>query len=101
MSNDEIKALIKRRRAQMLVHSYLYYAKDEPIISDDQWQAWANELTKLQNDNPKLCKLGYYDKDFSDWDGSTGMHLPQHIIIEQLAERILRTYNTIDKTTTI
>lgn len=98
MTNDEIKSLIKRRRGQMLVHSYLYYVKDEPIISDDQWQAWADELTQLQNDNPKLCKLKYFDKEFFDWDGSTGMHLPQHIIIEQLADKVLRAYNALDKT---
>lgn len=101
MTNDEIKSLIKRRRGQMLVHSYLYYVKDEPIISDDQWQAWADELTQLQNDNPKLCKLKYFDKEFFDWDGSTGMHLPQHIIIEQLADKVLRAYNALDKTITI
>ena len=101
MNNDEIKSLIKRRRGQMLVHSYLYYVKDEPIISDDQWQAWADELTQLQNDNPKLCKLKYFDKEFFDWDGSTGMHLPQHIIIEQLADKVLRAYNALDKTITI
>lgn len=100
MSNDEIKALIKRRRGQMLVHSYLYYVKDDPIISDDLWQTWADELTQLQNDNPKL-KIGYYDKEFFDWDGSTGMHLPKHQLIEQLADKVLRAYYSVDKTATI
>lgn len=101
MSPDEIKALIKRRRGQMLVHSYLYYVKDESIISDDQWQAWADELAQLQNNHPKLCKIKYYDKEFFDWDGSTGMHLPKHILVEQMADRVMFAYNTIDKTITV
>jgi hypothetical protein len=100
MLSNDIKELIKRRRGQMLVHSYLYYVKDDPIISDDQWQAWADELTQLQNDNPKL-KIGYYDKEFFDWDGSTGMHLPKHQLIEQLADKVLRAYYSVDKTATI
>ena len=32
----------------MLVHSYLYYKLDNPIIDDDTWQKWANELAELQ-----------------------------------------------------
>ena len=80
MSDQKIKDLIKRRRGQMIVHSFLYYSMDNPIISDDTWQAWADELTELQSKYPKLCKLQYYDKNFKDWDGSTGMHLPQTII---------------------
>lgn len=93
MTNDEIKTLIKRRRAQMLVHSYLYYRMDESIVSDDTWQKWADELTKLQNDNPKCCKIKYYDSEFVDWDGSTGMHLPDSIIVQQRAEHILRVHH--------
>lgn len=93
MTNDEIKTLIRRRRAQMLVHSYLYYHMDESIVSDDTWQKWANELTKLQNDNPKCCKIKYYDSEFADWDGSTGMHLPSHIIVQHQAEQVLRSYH--------
>ena len=88
MTENEIKVLIRRRRAQMLVHSFLYYQMDDPVISDDQWQVWADELAQLQKDYPKLCKIGYYDKDFADWDGSTGMHLPRHIVIEQRAKQV-------------
>lgn len=92
MSDQEIKDLIKRRRGQMIVHSYLYYAMDNSIISDDTWQAWADELTELQTKHPKLCKLDYYDKNFKDWDGSTGMHLPQTIVEKGLAVKVLRAY---------
>jgi hypothetical protein len=92
MTDTEIKELIKRRRGQMLVHSYLYYHMDTSIIPDDQWQTWADELTKLQLDHPKCCKINYYDRDFKDWDGSTGMHLPSSIIIQHKAEQVLRAY---------
>jgi NAD-dependent DNA ligase adenylation domain len=81
----------------MLVHSYLYYQMDNPIISDDQWQAWADELTKLQTENPKLCKIGYFDKEFKDWDGSTGMHLPKTITVEQRAKQVLRAYDEMNR----
>jgi NAD-dependent DNA ligase len=95
MTNDDIKALIRRRRAQMLVHSYLYYEADDPIISDDLWQQWANELEELQRSYPKCCKLEYYDKEFQDWDGTTGNHLPRTIIIEGLAKQVRRSYDKV------
>jgi NAD-dependent DNA ligase len=94
--SDEIKALIKRRRAQMIIHSYIYYELNENLISDDQWQAWAEELHKLQTDNPKLCKIRYYDKEFSDWDGTTGNHLPKTIIVETRAKQILENSKNYD-----
>ena len=90
LSTAEAKEFIRRRRAQMIVHSYLYYEADSPIISDDQWQSWADELTLLQAEYPKACKLGYYDKEFADWDGTTGNHLPRNILVQQRAEQVLR-----------
>ena len=97
MTNDEIKTLIRRRRAQMLVHSYLYYHADDSIISDDTWQMWADELTKLQTENPKCCKINFHDIEFKDWDGSTGMHLPSNIMIQQRAEQVSRAYQQFKK----
>ena len=68
---------IKQRRSQMLVHSCLYYQLDTSIVTDGQWQEWADELTQLQKDHPKLCEgMGWYDEYFRDWSGATGMHLP-------------------------
>lgn len=67
---------IRQRRAQMLVHSCLYYELDDSVVDDHTWQHWADELTKLQSDYPEYTKIGYYDREFEDWDGSTGMHLP-------------------------
>jgi len=74
---------IQQRRIQMLAHSYLYYELDDPIVSDDQWQRWADELTQLQAAHPNAC--GFYAHVFSDWDGSTGMHLPRDEWVRQSA----------------
>lgn len=89
LDKSDIKNLIRRRRGQMLVHSYLYYWMDSPIISDDQWQAWADELETLQRDNPDCLTIGYYDKEFSDWTGATGAHLPNNVYIINLSRQLL------------
>lgn len=68
---------IVQRRTQMFVHSYLYYVLDQPIVSDHTWQRWADDLALMQRNHPKLV-VGFFDADFADWDGSTGMHLPQY-----------------------
>ena len=82
---------IKQRRSQMLIHSYLYYHKDTSIVSDHQWQHWANELTSLQTQHNH--SIGFYDKAFNDWDGSTGMHLPVDQWIQRKAEQLLTYMN--------
>jgi len=70
MSTERIKHL----RSMLLIHSYLYYQMDDPLISDEQWQVWAEELKILQKDGN--ITIGWYDKEFADWDGTTGVHLP-------------------------
>lgn len=58
----------------LLVHSYLYYKLDSPIVTDHKWQDAANELAKLQQGRD--CRIDCYDEAFEDWDASTGYHLP-------------------------
>ena len=60
----------------MLVHSYLYYEMDESVIDDHTWQRWANELAELQDNNPDSCNIGFFDKEFEGWNGSSGYDLP-------------------------
>lgn len=86
---------IVQRRIQMFIHSYLYYVLDRPIVSDHQWQAWANELRMLQRNHPKLA-IHFYDEDFADWDGSTGMHLPQYVWIVDRAHHLLHLHERAD-----
>ena len=74
--DDPIVEMIRRRRAQMLIHSCLYYELNESMVSDHQWQAWADELAKLQQEHPDKCVIGFFDEEFKDWDGSSGYHLP-------------------------
>lgn len=76
VDTDAIKAKIRHRRAQMLVHSCIYYELNDNIVSDHKWQAWADELEALQKAHPECMEIGFYDANFKDWDGSTGNHLP-------------------------
>lgn len=66
---------IKRRRLQILVHSAIYYVYDDNIIPDDQFDSWSYELVKLMKENPDAYS-DRFDKEFKDWDGSTGYDLP-------------------------
>lgn len=92
--NDPVNELqtvaerIKQRRSQMLVHSYIYYELDHNIVSDHQWQAWANELRDLQL--VYGWRIDWYDKDFKDWDGSTGCHLPKDNRTISIARKLLK-----------
>lgn len=87
--DEEIRALIKRRRLQMIYHSYIYYHLDTNVVSDDLWQAWADQLTQLQKDHPECCNIDTYDYEFKDWDGTTGMHLPHSGIERGMATYII------------
>lgn len=78
---------VRQRRTQMLVHSFLYYEMNETIVSDDTWQRWADELVQLQAQHP--APIGFYDEEFADWDGATGMHLPQDGYVRAAALKLL------------
>jgi NAD-dependent DNA ligase len=76
MCDQTLKEKIKQRRAQMLIHSCIYYEMNDNIVTDHKWQEWADELQKLQEDNPDSCKIGFFDYEFNNWTGATGNHLP-------------------------
>jgi hypothetical protein len=75
-NEDEIKTKIRQRRAQMLIHSCIYYELNDNIVSDHRWQSWADELEALQLANPDCCNIDFFDIEFRNWDGATGNHLP-------------------------
>lgn len=76
IEGDEIRALILRRRLQVLVHSCIYYVFNENIVSDSTWSGWAGELARLQKRYPFIASRVDYAQGFQDFDGSTGFHLP-------------------------
>lgn len=91
--------LIKRRRRQMLIHSYLYYRRDESVISDHLWQKWADELVELQAASPEAVMIDFYDEAFHDWDGSTGFHLPADLGIAKAGQRLLDQVKEVEAAT--
>lgn len=76
MTTDEIKALIQRRRLQVLIHSCIYYVFSESLVTDEQWKQWALELMRLQAEHPDLAGQVVYAAEFQGFDPSTGYHLP-------------------------
>jgi hypothetical protein len=50
---DGDAALLKRRALQFLVHSFLYYRLDEPVLSDEAFDRIAQELRRLRKAQPQ------------------------------------------------
>lgn len=77
MNRDLVYALIERRRRQILVHSILYYNLNATLIPDHVYDAWAQELIRLQTDYPDIAAhVGYHDEAFQNFTSSTGFDLP-------------------------
>ena len=70
-----ISELIRRRRLQILVHSYIYYELDQNIISDEIWSKWALQLENLQQKYPEIADTVEYAEVFKNFDHSTGQDL--------------------------
>lgn len=89
---EDTKELIKRRRRQLLIHSYLYYDLGETLIEDSTFDKWAYELVELQNKYPELSKeVKDFYWEFIDFDGCSGFDLNyRHPDIVNVALRLLR-----------
>lgn len=87
-----IESEIKRYRAQMLIHSYLYYVKDSSIISDHEFDRRAKKLAELQKELGTY-KIGFYDDLFQDWTGASGYHLKYDEWVVSKALYIERIHN--------
>lgn len=99
---DNIKAKIRQRRKQILIHSCIYYRLNNNIISDYQYDMWGKELGKLQREYPELSKEveDYYEwfKDYTP-ECTSGYNLP--IIKTEViatAEYILRLHDKYGET---
>ena len=74
-NNKEIFNLIRRRRRQVLFHSFLYYVMDINMIDDSTWSVWAEELEVLQRDYPDIAEEVEMNNEFKGFDHSTGANL--------------------------
>ena len=93
--NKEIMRLIKQRRRQLLVHSYIYYHLGTSIITDKQFDTWAYQLRDIQKQYPEESKqVEFYDS-FVEWDGVSGYNLP-YGKLQDVAERLLKIHKGID-----
>lgn len=76
-ADEAIAELIHRRRRQILVHSILYYTHDSPLLPDHVYDAWAQELIRLQAERPEVSEGVTYHRDaFRSFTSSTGFDLP-------------------------
>ncbi|UVK63565.1 DNA ligase [Arthrobacter phage Janeemi] len=88
MTDDTIAARIERRRRQILVHSVLYYRLDSSLIPDATYDAWAQELIRLQAEHPEISESVDYHLDaFRNFTSSTGFDLP---LTDERANRVAR-----------
>lgn len=89
---EVISSLIRRRRLQILVHSYIYYELDQNIISDETWSKWALQLENLQQKYPEIADTVEYAEVFKNFDHSTGQDLKSAYMlpnIQSTAHRLL------------
>ena len=94
--DKEIERIIHLRKL-LIIHSYIYYILCESVITDFEWDTLARELVELQ----KIKGIGasFYDNIFSDFDGSTGMHLPKEEWVQKEASELLEKHNKGFKST--
>lgn len=67
-----ISSFINRRRRQILVHSYIYYVRDDNLIDDCTWSKWAEQLVDITDAFPHIAKQCDFSDVFEYFDGSTG-----------------------------
>ena len=83
--------MIKRLRSNILIHSYLYYQLDSPLITDALYDSMCKELVEIG-----YKEIGWYDEQFKDFDGSTGYHLQYDAWVVSKAMEIKRLYGRIN-----
>lgn len=78
LSEEDVKVYerIQRSRLCILIWSKLYYDFNINLVSDDVFDRVGRELQHLQSQYPEISKIVAYAKEFEDWEGGTGFHLP-------------------------
>lgn len=95
---ENIIALIRRRRRQILVHSCLYYKLDTNLITDEEFDKWCGELRELHKKYPQYMKINCFDDAFSKWGGYSGYDLPTgDPDILRVANRLLRAKQEMER----
>lgn len=74
--DENILSFINRRERQILLHSYMYYDLDKPVIEDNVFDKWSYELFELMKTHEAEFKKSAFYSEFKHFDGSTGMDLP-------------------------
>lgn len=95
MDFEEIRELIKRRRFQILIHSFIYYRLNDNIISNDTFNRWALELIKLQKLYPKASKKAELYSvfcDFTNVGDAAFLPLDNDLRLENRAKQLLETH---------
>jgi len=54
MNKEQAQKRIDKLRQQILFHNYRYYALDDPVVSDAEYDRLMRELETLENDFPDL-----------------------------------------------
>ena len=68
--------LINYWRWYIVIHSCIYYELNDSVITDAEWDEAAKKLVKITKRTPQIAEECVFAKEFKDFDGSTGYHLP-------------------------
>lgn len=81
----------------IIVHSYIYYERNNNVISDQKYDEKAKELTAMKKRYPDLWRKSEYYKQFGDdYNGSTGFTL-FHGLTEKQQQIIISISNMITR----
>lgn len=91
MVEQTILERINQRRRQLLVHSFLYYRLYKSTITDHQYDTFALDLIKLQEEYPEIAEQGIYANEFRGFSMGDSFALPLgDPRVQMMAMRYLR-----------
>ena len=78
------KEKIELLQRWIIVHSYLYYILDSPIIDDHVFDSNCKQLVELKIDHPIVWGDARYSYAMGNFDGCTGMGLVENLKDKEL-----------------